>query len=41
MINPTGIIPLGPEQDFTTAHGREEFKREKAFLAQPLIGEVA
>jgi len=22
-INPTGIIPLGPEQDFTLSHGRE------------------
>ncbi|MBV1881944.1 MAG: glutathione S-transferase family protein [Pseudomonadales bacterium] len=22
-INPTGIVPLGPEQDFTAAHGRE------------------
>jgi len=33
MINPTGIIPLGPEQDFTTAHGREELKREQSFAA--------
>lgn len=24
-INPSGIIPLGPEQDFTLAHGRELF----------------
>ncbi|MFT7405313.1 glutathione S-transferase family protein [Zhongshania sp.] len=24
MINPTGIIPLGPEQDFNIAHGREK-----------------
>ncbi len=24
-INPTGVIPLGPNQDFTTAHGREQF----------------
>lgn len=24
MINPTGIIPVGPAQDFTAAHGREE-----------------
>ena len=23
MINPTGVIPLGPTQDFTVAHGRE------------------
>lgn len=23
MINPTGIIPVGPAQDFTVAHGRE------------------
>jgi putative glutathione S-transferase len=23
MINPTGIIPVGPVQDFTAAHGRE------------------
>lgn len=23
MINPTGIIPVGPAQDFTTAHDRE------------------
>ena len=23
MINPTGIIPVGPLQDFTAAHGRE------------------
>ncbi|MFT6295757.1 MAG: putative glutathione S-transferase [Glaciecola sp.] len=27
MINPTGIIPVGPEQDFTAGHGREELKR--------------
>ena len=25
-INPTGIIPAGPEQDFTIAHGREKFE---------------
>lgn len=24
MINPTGIIPVGPVQDFTAAHGREQ-----------------
>ncbi|MFT4940644.1 MAG: putative glutathione S-transferase [Paraglaciecola sp.] len=24
-INPTGIVPLGPEQDFNLAHGREAF----------------
>ena len=24
MINPTGIVPVGPVQDFTAAHGREE-----------------
>jgi putative glutathione S-transferase len=24
MINPTGIIPLGPKQDFNIAHGREK-----------------
>ena len=23
MINPTGVIPVGPTQDFTVAHGRE------------------
>jgi putative glutathione S-transferase len=23
MINPTGIVPLGSEQDFTASHGRE------------------
>ena len=23
MINPTGVIPLGPEQDFSAAHGRK------------------
>ncbi len=23
MINPTGVIPVGPAQDFTVAHGRE------------------
>ena len=22
-INPTGIVPVGPLQDFTAAHGRE------------------
>ena len=26
MINPTGVIPLGPRHDFTIAHGREKFK---------------
>lgn len=25
-INPTGIIPVGPEQDFTKAHNRSDFK---------------
>jgi putative glutathione S-transferase len=25
-INPTGIVPLGPEQNFTAAHGRDRFK---------------
>mmetsp|Transcript_24838 Transcript_24838/g.43718 ORF Transcript_24838/g.43718 Transcript_24838/m.43718 type:complete len:320 (+) Transcript_24838:1309-2268(+) len=24
MINPTGIIPLGPEEDMSSSHGREE-----------------
>jgi len=24
-INPTGIVPLGPEVDFTLSHGREDF----------------
>ncbi|HKJ22425.1 MAG TPA: glutathione S-transferase C-terminal domain-containing protein, partial [Gammaproteobacteria bacterium] len=23
-INPTGIVPLGPDLDFTTPHGRDE-----------------
>ncbi len=23
MINPTGVVPVGPAQDFTAAHGRE------------------
>ncbi|MBV1873593.1 MAG: glutathione S-transferase C-terminal domain-containing protein, partial [Gammaproteobacteria bacterium] len=23
MINPTGVIPLGPAQDFTAPHGRD------------------
>jgi putative glutathione S-transferase len=22
-INPTGIVPIGPQQDFTAPHGRE------------------
>lgn len=26
-INPTGIIPLGPEQDFNLAHGREHLAK--------------
>ena len=26
MINPTGVIPVGPTQDFTVAHGRERLK---------------
>lgn len=26
-INPTGIVPLGPELDFSTPHGREIFHR--------------
>jgi putative glutathione S-transferase len=26
MINPTGVIPVGPEQDFDAAHGRELHK---------------
>lgn len=28
-INPTGIIPLGPDQDFTQAHGRESLGARK------------
>jgi putative glutathione S-transferase len=24
-INPTRIVPLGPAQDLTSAHGRERF----------------
>jgi len=26
-INPTGVIPLGPEQDFNLAHGREQLNK--------------
>jgi len=26
MINPTGVIPVGPQQDFNAAHGRELHK---------------
>ena len=26
MINPTGVVPVGPAQDFTVAHGREKLK---------------
>lgn len=26
MINPTGVIPVGPEQDFTAPHNREKLK---------------
>lgn len=26
MINPTGIVPVGPEIDFTSPHGRERLK---------------
>ena len=33
MINPTGVIPLGPAQDFTAAHGREGLKNTQAFAA--------
>ena len=29
-INPTAVIPQGPELDFTTAHGRENIGREAA-----------
>jgi putative glutathione S-transferase len=25
-INPTGVVPVGPEQDFTLPHGRETLK---------------
>lgn len=25
-INPTGVVPLGPDQDFTAAHDREQFE---------------
>jgi len=25
-INPTGIVPIGPEQDFTIAHHREQIQ---------------
>jgi len=30
-INPTGIVPLGPELDFTTAHGRDVRIGERAY----------
>jgi putative glutathione S-transferase len=29
MINPTGVIPLGPAQDFSATHGREEIGEDK------------
>ena len=29
MINPTGVIPLGPAQDFSTPHGRERIGEDK------------
>jgi putative glutathione S-transferase len=32
-INPAGIIPVGPEQDFTAVHGREGLKVAQAFAA--------
>jgi putative glutathione S-transferase len=36
-INPTGIVPIGPALDFTTAHGRAEaFPRREAASATPI-----
>ena len=32
-INPTGVIPVGPEQDFTAVHGREGLKDAQTFAA--------
>ena len=29
MINPTGVIPLGPAQDFSAPHGRERIGEDK------------
>jgi len=26
-INPTGIVPLGPDVDYSSAHGRERQER--------------
>ncbi len=37
-INPTGIVPLGPELDFTTAHGRAEaFPRREVSAPTPIV----
>lgn len=33
MINPTGVIPIGPEQNFDVSHGRDEFRYAQAFAA--------
>lgn len=32
-INPTGIIPVEPEQDFTAAHSRDGLKAAHPFAA--------
>ena len=29
-VNPTGIVPIGPELDFSTPHDRGRFERQAA-----------
>jgi putative glutathione S-transferase len=39
QVNPTGIVPLGPELDFTAPHDRAKFSRRAARAAAAAAGE--
>ena len=36
-INPTGIVPVGPEQDFTAPHGREMLVLSGRPIEEPIV----
>ena len=37
MINPTGIVPTGPEIDFTTAHNRDSYQDRAEMKAERMM----
>jgi putative glutathione S-transferase len=37
MINPTGIVPTGPDIDFTTAHNRDSYQDRVEMKAERVM----